>query len=70
MTTQSKVLDFFAIPGSHALYVGDSPIDGETARAAGVRFIGYKNRTLDADYHAGDMREILQIVTGSGLLEA
>jgi phosphoglycolate phosphatase len=65
-----KVLDFFAIPGSHAFYVGDSPIDGETARAAGVHFIGYKNRTLDAECHAADMEEILQIVTGSGLLEA
>jgi len=65
-----KILDFLAIPGSHAFYVGDSPIDGETARAAGVRFIGYKNRALEADCHAGHMGEILQIVTESGLLAA
>jgi phosphoglycolate phosphatase len=65
-----KILDFFAIPATHAFYVGDSTIDGETARAAGVPFIGYKNRALEADLHAGQMGEILQIVTGSGLLEA
>jgi phosphoglycolate phosphatase len=65
-----KVLDFFAIPANHAFYVGDSPIDGETARAAGVPFIGYKNGALVADYHAGHPGEILQIVERSGMLEA
>jgi HAD superfamily hydrolase (TIGR01549 family) len=64
-----KILDFFSIPAAHAFYVGDSPIDGKTARAAGVPFIAYKNRNLDADYHAGHPGEILQIVAGSGLLE-
>ncbi|MEW6668233.1 MAG: HAD-IA family hydrolase [Thermodesulfobacteriota bacterium] len=64
-----KVLRFFSIPAAHAFYVGDSPIDGKTARAAGVPFIGYKNPSLEADYHAGHPGEILQIVTGSGLLE-
>jgi HAD superfamily hydrolase (TIGR01509 family) len=65
-----KILDFFAIPASHAFYVGDSPIDGETARAAGVPFIGYRNRALDADYHAGHPGDILEIVRTSGMLEA
>jgi HAD superfamily hydrolase (TIGR01509 family) len=62
-----KVLDFFAVPADQTLYVGDSPIDGQTARAAGVPFIAYKNRALEADHHAGDMREILRIVKVAGL---
>jgi phosphoglycolate phosphatase-like HAD superfamily hydrolase len=65
-----KILDFFAMPGAQAFYVGDSPIDGQTARGAGVPFIAYKNRELEADYHAGDMREIMQIVSGACLPKA
>ncbi len=57
-----KILDFFAIKAFDAVYVGDSLVDGQTARNAGVRFIAYKNRALDAAYHANHLEEVAGIV--------
>jgi phosphoglycolate phosphatase len=62
-----KILDFFGLAPARALYVGDSLVDYETARAAGVPFVSYKNNALEADYHAGHMGEIEDIIRGSGL---
>ncbi|MBN1102494.1 MAG: HAD-IA family hydrolase [Deltaproteobacteria bacterium] len=63
-----KVLDFLGVPPPRCFYVGDSRIDWETARAAGVPFIGYKDTTLETGYHAGCMKDIEEILKGSGLL--
>jgi len=57
-----KILHFFSIGPQQALYVGDSPVDWETARAASVPFVAYKNRSLDADFHADRMTDILSIL--------
>ena len=57
-----KILDFFDIRPSKAFYVGDSHLDYQSARAAGVVFIAYKNRGLDADCHVGSMMEILEFI--------
>ena len=59
-----KILDFLQLPPESAVYIGDSPIDGETARAARVPFIAYKNETLEARYHANCMADIAGIVNG------
>lgn len=64
-----KILDFFGLTAARALYVGDSLLDYETARAAGVPFVAYKNKTLEADYHVEHMREIEGIIVGSGLIK-
>lgn len=53
-----KILDFFKIKPCKAFYIGDSRIDYQTARAAGVIFIAYKNRALEADYYADSMENI------------
>lgn len=53
-----KILGVFEILPSEALYVGDSLVDGQTAHAAAVPFIAYKNRDLDADYHVDRMEDI------------
>ncbi len=53
-----KILEFFKIPPSDSVYVGDSLVDSQTAHAAAVPFIAYKNETLDADYHANRMTDI------------
>jgi HAD superfamily hydrolase (TIGR01509 family) len=55
-----KILDFFSIPPEQALYVGDSSVDAETAKAASVPFIAYKNRTLDAAFHVDRLMEIAE----------
>ena len=63
-----KILEFFGIAPSQAFYVGDSHVDYLAARAAGVVFIAYKNRGLDADHHADSMTEIAGIVHTPPLL--
>jgi phosphoglycolate phosphatase len=57
-----KILRFFSLGPQQAVYIGDSSVDWETARAASVPFVGYKNRTLEADFHADRMTDILKIV--------
>ena len=53
-----KILDFFKIGPARSFYVGDSLVDNQTARAGGVVFIAYKNRSLEADYYADSMVDI------------
>jgi len=53
-----KILDFFDIGPDQAVYVGDSLIDLETAAAAGVYFIAYRNENLESLSRAGSMEEI------------
>jgi len=60
-----KILKFFNIPPEKSLYVGDSWIDHKTARAAGVPFVAFKNRTLEADFHVDDLLEIAEILKSS-----
>lgn len=57
-----KILDFFGIDPIKSLYVGDSLVDYQTARAAGVIFTSYKNRELEADYHVDSLMEIVHII--------
>jgi phosphoglycolate phosphatase len=59
-----KILDFFGISPEASLYIGDSPIDGQTAVAAGVPFVAYKNPNLQAEYHTADLMEIAAITDG------
>jgi len=53
-----KILRFFEVGPEEALYVGDSQVDNETARAAGVPFVSYKNIELEADYHSDRLMDI------------
>lgn len=57
-----KILDFFNIRPTKAFYIGDSHLDCQSARSAGVIFIAYKNRELEADYHVNSMNDILEVV--------
>lgn len=57
-----KILDFFGIESKEAFYIGDSLIDYQTAKGAGVGFIAYKNRSLKADYHVDSMGNVLDIL--------
>jgi len=57
-----KILKFFGIESSKSFYVGDSMVDQQTARAAGVVFISYKNKALEADHYAFSMMEISKIL--------
>lgn len=57
-----KILDFFNADPRKTFYVGDSLLDQQTARAAGVVFISYKNKALDADHHTSSMMEIPKLL--------
>jgi HAD superfamily hydrolase (TIGR01509 family) len=59
-----KVLECFKLNSEEALYVGDSIIDLQTAQAAGVPFIAYKNQTLASLHH---VEHHLEIATKLGL---
>ncbi|SPD74055.1 HAD hydrolase, family IA, variant 3 [uncultured Desulfobacterium sp.] len=57
-----KILDFYKISSRQALYVGDSLIDCETAKAAGVAFVSYKNESLDTPWKVEEMIEIVGVI--------
>jgi phosphoglycolate phosphatase len=57
-----KILEFFRVTPRDALYVGDSAVDDETAKAAGVLFVSYKNKDLEADYHVDVLLDIDRLV--------
>lgn len=57
-----KILDFFQVGPERILYVGDSAVDEETAKRAGVPFIAYRNKALKAYRHVGTMAEIRDVL--------
>jgi phosphoglycolate phosphatase len=61
-----RIIDFFQARPQEVFYVGDSPVDEETAKAAGVVFISYKNRDLDADHHVDALLEIARLLGQDG----
>ena len=52
-----KILGFFGIRPEQAVYIGDSMVDYEVCRAAGVPLIAFRNSDLDTDMHAQSMAE-------------
>lgn len=57
-----KILKFFQVDQSHCIYIGDSPIDYQTARAAKVIFVSYQNPELKADFQVRRLRELLAVM--------
>jgi HAD superfamily hydrolase (TIGR01509 family) len=55
------ILDFISIRPDQALYVGDSSVDAETAKAASVPFVAYKNKNLDAAFHVEQLLDIASV---------
>ena len=57
-----KILDFFNISPDESIYIGDSVVDYETAEAADVPFISYKNRQLKAAYHLNCLMDMVELI--------
>lgn len=57
-----KILDFFGIEPQECLYVGDSEVDFQVCRAAGVPLIAYKNKALKAPIHVESLTEVKDIL--------
>jgi phosphoglycolate phosphatase len=53
-----KILAHFQAGPDQALFVGDSDVDEQTARAAGVPFAAYRNPALAAVYHIDNLNEL------------
>jgi len=58
-----KILDFFDIAPDNAVYVGDSSVDLDAAKAAGVYFIAYGNVNLASNLKAESMEELEKVLT-------
>ena len=53
-----KILDFFGVAPEQAIYIGDSEVDEQAARAAGIPFVAYANPVLTAALHIRRLQEI------------
>ena len=56
------ILAHFEIEPGEMIYIGDSLLDGEAARDAGVPFIAYRNNALEADMHIHSLRQIQDLL--------
>ena len=59
-----KILSHLGKDPADAFYVGDARVDSDTAAAAGVPFIAYKDPSLPALHHVDRLPDILPIVAG------
>jgi phosphoglycolate phosphatase len=57
-----KITEHFGIEPCDSIYVGDSELDEIAAKAAGVLFVAYKNRSLSADFHIQSLIELAEIL--------
>ncbi len=56
-----KILAHFGLSAEEAIFIGDSRVDLEHARAAGMRMIAFKSPELEADYHVTSFMAIAQL---------
>lgn len=59
-----KILDFFGLEPEECCYVGDSEVDSQVCRAAGVPLIAYKNTALEAVVHVESLWELQDYFRG------
>lgn len=59
-----RVIEHFRVRPGEVLYIGDSEVDAQAARGAGVVLAACRNPALDADYHIGRLGELKAIVNG------
>ncbi len=53
-----RVLEYFDVSPDQMLYVGDSELDDQAARAAKVPLAAYDNTALAGDYHIKRLKEL------------
>ena len=64
-----KILDFFGLHGTEAVYIGDSSVDYETAGSAKVPFIAFGNNSLETPYRVESMDEVAAVIENIGDME-
>jgi phosphoglycolate phosphatase len=53
-----KIMDHFSAAPDETIYIGDSELDEQAAKAANIPFIAYDNPSLSADIHIKELSEI------------
>lgn len=64
-----KILAIFGCKADQMLYVGDSRVDQEAARAAGVWFAAYRNPDLEAHIHLPDLARLADLLGLAGVAD-
>lgn len=69
-----RIFEFFALTPEQTIFIGDSRVDEEFARNAGVPLVAYRNPELQADFHLDSFADAPSLITAlaagkSGLLE-
>ena len=57
-----RVLEYFGAAPHEMLYVGDSTLDDQAAKAANVPLVAYDNPSLAGDFHVTRLKELEQII--------
>lgn len=57
-----KILAHFQAAARQAVYVGDSELDEQAARAAGMPLVAYRNKALEADFHIDSLMALGSIL--------
>jgi HAD superfamily hydrolase (TIGR01549 family) len=57
-----KILEHFRITAHQVLYVGDSQVDAEAARAANIPFVAFRNEMLPTEYHIENLKALEEIL--------
>ena len=57
-----KILQQFNLKKDEAVFVGDSEVDQQTAKSAGIQFIAYKNREVANDLLIEDHLDLLDLL--------
>ena len=53
-----NILSHFRIAPDEAIYVGDSELDEQAAKAAGIPLVAFGNHNLTAEYHIDSFQEL------------
>ena len=53
-----KILAHFKTTPREVIYIGDSELDEMAAKAAGIPFVAYNNKSLAANFHIQSLKEI------------
>ncbi len=56
------LISHFGIRSDEMIYIGDSSLDAQAARAAQVPFVAYQNPRLNGDAHVGSMAEVERLM--------
>jgi len=57
-----KILNHFDLAPHQVVYIGDSQVDEQAARACQIPFVAYRNRELTAHHHIAGLAELEELL--------